>query len=659
MLQLAANPLRISIFSLLPAEIDQTVRAWGWPAFRGKQLRQWVYEKGVTDPEGMSNLSKDDRALLGERMGLGESEIVHHQTSDDGTQKLLLRWPDGAQAETVMIPDGERRTACVSSQVGCPVGCKFCASGLNGVKGNLSAGQIVEQTVSLNCLLRPSGKRITNVVFMGMGEPMANYNNLMQAIRIMHDPQCLNLGARRITISTVGVPARMRQLATEDLPVNLAISLHAPNEPLRRQLIPWAEHFALEDILQAARDYFKSSGREVTLEYILLSGVNDRPEQARELATLCRTLRANVNLIRYNQVEGLPFTRPKSNDVVAFQEILRSAGVNAHVRKSRGRDIDAACGQLKRKSEEGAAGNPQSPEEKEHDVFQPPPAKAHPCASGFTLIELLVLLGIVLVLAGIFVPFLSASREQANRAQCANNLMRLWESLSAYANDNGKNLPRVVYDVKGHPSSYTAYTGPDSNPFAPHSEVQPNDVTASLWLLVSHKYLKSPKWFICPSSGGYPDPMTDARGKEIGRLARGNFRSRWNLSYAYASPFSSAPGYELNTDKLPPDFALLADQGAGGLRNMPIASAPPFALAKANSRNHNQAGQNVLYAAGYVKFQNTPYCGNQKDNIYTALWPTPLKKGQSPPPDAPGYRGPDIGPSYFADSYLVPGDDGK
>src|SRR6185312_3356580 len=192
----------------------------------------------------------------------------------------------------------------------------------------------------------------TNIVFMGMGEPMANYANVMAAIRVLHDPDCFNIGARRITISTVGVPSRMRELAAEELPLNLAISLHAPNESLRKELIPWAEHFALDDILSAARHYFDRTGREVTLEYILLSGVNDQPEHARELAKVCKTLRANVNLIRYNEVAALPFIRPKSDDVLRFQEVLRSNGVNAHVRKSRGRDIDAACGQLRRKQEQ-------------------------------------------------------------------------------------------------------------------------------------------------------------------------------------------------------------------------------------------------------------------------------------------------------------------
>jgi 23S rRNA (adenine2503-C2)-methyltransferase len=279
-----------------------------------------------------------------------------HQSSTDGTQKLLLSWPGGANAETVMIPDADRRTACISSQIGCPVGCKFCASGIGGAKGNLTTGQIVEQVFALDQLLGPRHERVNHIVFMGMGEPLANYANVLGAVRMLHDPRCFNISARKITISTVGVPARMRQLAEEELPLNLAISLHAPNEALRRELIPWAEHFALADILDAARYYFDRTGREVTLEYILLAGVNDRPEHARQLVQVCRTLRANVNLIRYNEVESLPYQRPKADDVMQFQEILRRGGINAHVRRSRGRDIDAACGQLRRRQQEREDG---------------------------------------------------------------------------------------------------------------------------------------------------------------------------------------------------------------------------------------------------------------------------------------------------------------
>jgi 23S rRNA (adenine2503-C2)-methyltransferase len=349
------SPFPLPILGTEPQAMDEALLANGWSKFRGKQIRKWVFERLVADPDAMSDLSKADRQRAREQLQFSTASILRRQDSSDGTRKLLLGWASGATAETVMIPDGDRRTACVSSQVGCPVGCKFCASGLAGVKGNLTAAQIIEQIFFLNQLLKQEegpDARITNVVFMGMGEPMSNYANVMTAIRVMHDPQCFNLGARRITISTVGVPSKMRELADEQLPINLAISLHAPNEPLRKQLIPWAEHFALDEILDAARDYFDRTGREITLEYILLAGVNDRPEHARELAKVCRTMRANVNLIRYNEVQGLPFGRPKSDDVVRFQEILRAAGVNAHVRKSRGRDIDAACGQLRRKEQQ-------------------------------------------------------------------------------------------------------------------------------------------------------------------------------------------------------------------------------------------------------------------------------------------------------------------
>lgn len=342
----------VELFGLTSEEYQKICQEWGWPKFRAKQVLQWVYEKKIFDFAAMSNLSKLDRSQLAERVTLFTGSIRTQQVSEDGTIKLLIEWPSGANAETVMIPDGDRYTVCVSSQVGCPVGCKFCASGIEGVKGNLSAAQIVEQVMHINAILAKKQDRVSHIVFMGMGEPLANYASVMQAIRVLHDPDCTNISARKITISTVGVPKRMLDLANEDLPLNLAISLHAPNEALRRELIPWAEHFSIDEILSAARNYFSKTGREITFEYILLSGVNDRPEHARELARVCKTLRANVNLLRYNEVSSLPYQRPHSETVMQFQEILRHNGVNAHVRKSRGRDIDAACGQLRRREEQ-------------------------------------------------------------------------------------------------------------------------------------------------------------------------------------------------------------------------------------------------------------------------------------------------------------------
>jgi 23S rRNA (adenine2503-C2)-methyltransferase len=347
-------PAKRNFFSYSAEEFDGLLSEWGWTAYRGHQIREAIYHKLKSSPAEISTLSKGARQTLGDAVDFSIGQIIKHQQSSDGTWKILLDWGDGALAECVVIPEENRRTACISSQVGCPVGCKFCASGLSGLQRNLSADRIVQQIFLCNRLLAEKKERVTNIVFMGMGEPLANYNNVINAIRIIHDPECFNIGARKITVSTVGVPPKMRQLAQEKLPLNLAISLHAPTEALRRELIPWAEHFALSDILDAARYYFDQTGREVTLEYILLHGVNDKSQHAHQLASICKTLRANVNLIRYNEVEGLPFQRPQAESVVRFQTILRNAGVNAHVRRSRGRDIDAACGQLKRKAENGA-----------------------------------------------------------------------------------------------------------------------------------------------------------------------------------------------------------------------------------------------------------------------------------------------------------------
>jgi 23S rRNA (adenine2503-C2)-methyltransferase len=238
-----------------------------------------------------------------------------------------------------------RRTACISSQIGCPVGCRFCASGLGGLDGNLSAGQIVEQVWRLSTL--DGVERITHVVFMGMGEPLANFEAVVGAAQTLCAPWGMGISARKITVSTVGLPAQIRRLAQVGLPLTLAISLHAPNDALRRELIPWARYVTIAEILAAGQEYFDQTGREITLEYILLRGVNDRPEHARELVEAARQLRGNVNLIRYNPVDGMPYQRPIDRDVLRFQEILRRAGVNTHIRASRGKDIAAACGQLR------------------------------------------------------------------------------------------------------------------------------------------------------------------------------------------------------------------------------------------------------------------------------------------------------------------------
>lgn len=641
--------------------MDAELASWGWPKFRGKQLRQWVFDRLVTDPAAMTDFSKSNREELLQKLQFLTATVLRRQDSSDGTRKLLLGWPDGATAETVMIPDGDRRTACVSSQVGCPVGCKFCASGLNGMKGNLTGAQIVEQIFWLNKIFADEGQpehRITNVVFMGMGEPMSNYANVMAAVRVLHDPECLNIGARRITISTVGVPAKMRDLAEEDLPINLAISLHAPNEPLRKQLIPWAEHFSLDEILGAARHYFDRTGREITLEYILLASVNDRPEHARELVKICRSMRANVNLIRYNEVEGLPFGRPKSDDVVQFQDILREAGVNAHVRKSRGRDIDAACGQLRRMEQES----------KLIPLGVLPSVNPVPVRAGFSIVEFLVLIGVVALLGSIFVPYLARTREMDRRTRCARNLANFAVVLREYAKQNNFLLPSVVYDAAGKPNGYTGFTGADDpNPFAAGTTVSANDVTASLFLLMREGYISDGReiglsLYICPSSNDVADRLTNAAGRQVTANQRSNFRSAGHLSYGYCSPFSSAAKFRLNTDWLDPTFAVMADKGpgAGGPIDdiaFPAFDAPPLEMSRGNSNNHENAGQNVLYGDGHVSFERTPYCGyhdkGAPDNIFTAAATGPTTLPMLPVP-IKGYFGRHFAPSNWGDSYIVP-----
>lgn len=355
----------------------ETLKVWcaqrRMPAYRATQVLEWVYEKGVVDPGAMSNLSKLDRETLAREMTFLSGEVAADRRASDGVCKLLIQWRDwsdeagvvrlavttpGAgdssrQTECVMIPSEDRRTACISSQIGCPVGCKFCASGLGGLDGNLSAGRIVEQVWRLCGVPGPERRRITNVVFMGMGEPLANFENVTRAIRTICtlSPGGLGISARKVTISTVGLPKYIERLAAEfDLPVTLALSLHAPTDEIRRSLIPWAEYTSIEELLAACQKWFEKTGREITLEYTLLRGVNDEPEHAEQLARLARTLRANVNLIRYNEVAGMPFERPRDADVLRFQGILRDRQVNTHIRASRGRDIAAACGQLRHES---------------------------------------------------------------------------------------------------------------------------------------------------------------------------------------------------------------------------------------------------------------------------------------------------------------------
>lgn len=348
---------RPHIFGVDRTHFRELTTQWGWPGYRADQVMDWIYRQRVLDPQQMTNLSQSDRQRLARQFRFATGRVATHQIASDNVQKLLIDWSDSQlpdsghsasalRTECVLIPTPDRQTACISSQIGCPVGCTFCASGLDGLQGNLSAGQMVEQVWQLTQILGTD--RITHVVFMGMGEPLANFDPVVAATGILMADWGMNISGRRITISTVGLPSQIMRLADLRFPVTLAISLHAPNDELRRSLIPWANYVGIDQLVEAGRYYFDKTGREITLEYILLRQINDRPNHARELTHLARRLRSNVNLIRYNEVKGIPYGRPSGDDVHQFQAILRNAGINCHIRASRGRDIAAACGQLRR-----------------------------------------------------------------------------------------------------------------------------------------------------------------------------------------------------------------------------------------------------------------------------------------------------------------------
>jgi 23S rRNA (adenine2503-C2)-methyltransferase len=333
------------------------LEAWmderGRPRFHARQVIRWIFERRATEFSAMTDLPEDLRRDLAHDFVILSGAEVERSTSADGTAKLLLRWPDGASTESVMIPADDngrpRRTVCLSTQVGCDVGCRFCASGLDGVRRNLTVGEVLEQAVRVAAELDARGETLTHVVFMGMGEPLANYDVTVEAVRQIN--RLLGIGRRHITVSTVGLPKQIVRLAEEDLQATLALSLHAPTAELRARLIPWAEAIDLTAVLEACRVYFARTGREVTLEYCLLAGVNDRLEDAALLAAIALDLRAHVNLMMYNPVVELPFERPSRNRAVAFLKALRAAGANAHLRHSRGLEADAACGQLRRRHE--------------------------------------------------------------------------------------------------------------------------------------------------------------------------------------------------------------------------------------------------------------------------------------------------------------------
>lgn len=324
-------------------ELEALAVELGERPFRGRQLASWIYARGVRSFEEMTDLPAAFRSRLVETASVGRSEIAATRRSADGTIKLLLRLVDGLEIETVVLPYEDRTSVCISSQVGCPVGCVFCATATMGFGRNLEAGEMVDQV--LTAREHAPGGELTHVVVMGMGEPLLNYDNLVRALRLMHDEA--GLSYRRLTVSTAGHVPGILRLADEGLPVTLALSLHAPNEALRASLIPMSRKWGVREVMDAVAEYTRKTGRRVTLEYLLLSGVNDAPVQARELGELIRGTVAHVNLIPWNPADSFTrFEAPSRNRVRAFREELERFGVTVTQRLERGQDIAAACGQL-------------------------------------------------------------------------------------------------------------------------------------------------------------------------------------------------------------------------------------------------------------------------------------------------------------------------
>jgi 23S rRNA (adenine2503-C2)-methyltransferase len=330
-----------SVTGLFPEELEQLVSAWGEPAYRGRQIFEWIHHRGVLEPSAMTNVPLGVRT----RLAATSSEEVRRLRSADGlTSKLLLRLHDGQEIEAVeMNTQTGRKTICVSTQAGCAMGCVFCVTGQFGFARNLAAGEIVEQVLRFNTPERP----VTNVVFMGMGEPLANYEQTLRAIRLLTHPQGMHLGARRITLSTSGLAPQMRRLAQEGLQIGLAVSLHSPEDELRSALMPVNRRWPIAEVVAAADQYAGVTGRRVSYEYTLMDGVNDSDRLADELADLLYGRLCHVNLIPLNPSEDVSLRAPSEQRALAFEARLRQAGIAATIRVNRGRDILAACGQLR------------------------------------------------------------------------------------------------------------------------------------------------------------------------------------------------------------------------------------------------------------------------------------------------------------------------
>ena len=343
---------KTDIKSLQLHELEATVRELGEQRYRTRQIADWLYQKRVQTFDEMTDLPRQFRAQLAEQFAFSKIDVVRVLGSRDTTRKFLFRLSDESLIETVLIPASpalygsrsDRRTICVSTQVGCAYGCKFCASGLEGFSRNLRPNEIVDQIIAVE---RETGEKMDNIVFMGMGEPLANLENVLCAIRIINAPWGLGIGARHITVSTSGLAPQIRKLADDPLQIRLAISLHGATDEVRNQIMPINRRYNLDKLFEACDYYTKRKKQRLTFEYILIDNVNDSPEQARGLSRIARRLGAKVNLIPYNTVQGLPWSRPQPEEQEQFLSILRGNGVAATLRREKGHDIEAACGQLR------------------------------------------------------------------------------------------------------------------------------------------------------------------------------------------------------------------------------------------------------------------------------------------------------------------------
>ena len=335
------------ILELSLSDLEKFLVEQGAPKFHARQIQDWIFTNRAETFDDFSNLSKKLRALLAEHFTLWSAKIDTHSKADDGTEKLLLELSGGGKIECVLLRDGMRRTICVSSQVGCAMGCVFCASGLDGVERNLKASEITEQMLRLQRLL-PKEERLSHIVMMGMGEPLANIENLVTALNTASDENKLGISPRRITVSTVGLAPAIRKLAAKNSRYHLAVSLHAPTDELRNELVPVNRKTCIDEILSAADHYFEVSGRRLTYEYVLLAGINDQVEHAQQLSRILSKRNALLNVIPYNPVEGLPYQTPSSNVIQKFRQVLEQNGVTVKFRQRKGDKINAACGQLRR-----------------------------------------------------------------------------------------------------------------------------------------------------------------------------------------------------------------------------------------------------------------------------------------------------------------------